>query len=321
MKKIFVLLMLSIVMVSCYDDYVKDFSNNAVYFSNQTDVRTFVVGEGMQIKIGVAYGGGINKVTRNVTFELNNSLITPQILATMQAGTAYIKDAVSTVTTLLPLPTTYYTLSNANTMVINAGENAGYITIKADSAKFLADAATLKANYVLPFNITKSNVDSILVPKRYMVLGLKYENMLFGNYYHGGITTVKDANGIVVKTTTYQTTIPVPESQIWKLTTVAPNSLTINGYSDQTTTKAEMMITLNGGNVTVSSVTGSTKVILPDQTSTYNQNKLLQNRKIFLNYKFVNADGTTSYAKDTLTFRNRIRDGVNEWQDENPSHY
>lgn len=30
---------------------------------------------------------------------------------------------------------------------------------------------------------------------------------------------------------------------------------------------------------------------------------------------------TVSYVTDTLTFRNRIRDGVNEWQDENPDHY
>ena len=37
--------------------------------------------------------------------------------------------------------------------------------------------------------------------------------------------------------------------------------------------------------------------------------------------KYVNSDGNTCYAQDTLTFRNRLRDGVNEWQDENPSHY
>ena len=47
----------------------------------------------------------------------------------------------------------------------------------------------------------------------------------------------------------------------------------------------------------------------------------LQNRKLFLNYRFANGDGTTTYVQDTLTFRNRIRDGVNEWQDENPEHY
>ena len=32
-------------------------------------------------------------------------------------------------------------------------------------------------------------------------------------------------------------------------------------------------------------------------------------------------DGTVTEVTDTLTFRNRIRDGVNEWQDENPQHY
>lgn len=40
-----------------------------------------------------------------------------------------------------------------------------------------------------------------------------------------------------------------------------------------------------------------------------------------LNYKYDNGDGTTTYCIDTLTFRNRIRDGVNEWQDEHPENY
>jgi len=48
---------------------------------------------------------------------------------------------------------------------------------------------------------------------------------------------------------------------------------------------------------------------------------LLQNRKIFLNYKYKDAAGNWCHAQDTLTFRNRIRDGVNEWQDENPANY
>ncbi len=39
-------------MVSCYDDYIKDFDYTTVYFPYQIDVRTFVVGEGMKIEIG-----------------------------------------------------------------------------------------------------------------------------------------------------------------------------------------------------------------------------------------------------------------------------
>lgn len=85
--------------------------------------------------------------------------------------------------------------------------------------------------------------------------------------------------------------------------------------------KPEMKLTLNGGNVTVSSVPGATYEVQPDGASTFNQAKLLQNRKIFLKYKYQNSDGNWCYANDTLTFRNRIRDGVNEWQDENPGNY
>jgi len=63
-------------------------------------------------------------------------------------------------------------------------------------------------------------------------------------------------------------------------------------------------------------------VITPDGESTYNNTKLLQERKLILKYKFTNTVNTFTYhCTDTLTFRNRIRDGVNEWQDENPSHY
>ena len=57
MKKIFVFLIVSIAMVSCYDDYIKDYSYNTVCFPYQIDVRTFVVGEGMKIEIGAALGG------------------------------------------------------------------------------------------------------------------------------------------------------------------------------------------------------------------------------------------------------------------------
>jgi hypothetical protein len=94
-----------------------------------------------------------------------------------------------------------------------------------------------------------------------------------------------------------------------------------NGFSDQTTAKEEMLLTLDGTNITVSTRAGSTFAVVPNGASTFNRAKLLQNRKILLNYMYVNAAGNTCYAQDTLTFRNRIRDGVNEWQDENPANY
>jgi Domain of unknown function (DUF1735) len=323
MKKLFAFLILSIALVSCYEDYVKDFTFDAIYFPNPIDVRTVVVGEGLKVKIGAALGGVIeNTKDRNVNFILDNSLITPALLTSMKASSSgYIKNAVASVTTLSPLPANYYTLSNGSIIVIKAGQHSGTVTLKVDSAVFLADAATLDPNYVIPFYITTADADSILEPYRSAKIGIKYENMLFGNYLHGGVTTVKDVSGTVIETIPYYTSRSQGDTKIWTLTTVAPNAVVSKGYSDQTSTSVkEIVLTLNGTNITVSSAAGSTNTYLADGASTYNGAKLLQDRKILLNYKYV-VSTDTYYCQDTLTFRNRIRDGVNEWQDENPSHY
>lgn len=312
------------VLTACYkDDYIKDFEINSVYFPYQTNVRTLVVGEGMKIQIGANLGGvRTNTKDRNVGFTLDNNLLTPSILNAMKTSSfTHIKEPVNGVTQLLPLPTSYYTLSDNSKMVIKAGQHMGAVTLLVDSVKFLSDAATLKSNYALPFYIQTADADTILEAKRTAVIGIKYENMLFGNYWHGGVTTIKDASGNTISTIKYYTTIPSPETKVWKLTTVGPHTLVTNGYSDVTTSKGEMRLTLDGSNITVSPNAGAKYSVTSDGASTFNRAKLLQNRKIVLSYKYQNADGNTCYAQDTLTFRNRIRDGVNEWQDENPANY
>jgi hypothetical protein len=323
MKKIFALLILAIALVSCYEDYIKDFTYNTVYFPNTIDIRTVVVGEGLKVKIGAALGGVMeNTRDRNVSFILDNSLVTPAKLLAMKASSyAYIKNAVASLTTLSPLPANYYTLSSTSAIVIKAGQHSGTVTLKVDSAVFLADAGTLLPKYVIPFYITTADADSILEPNRSAVIGIKYENMLFGNYLHGGVTTVKDATGTVTQTIPYYTSRSQGDTKIWNLTSVAPNAVASNGYSDKTSTsKKEIVLTLNGTVITLSTATGSTNTYLADGASVYNGAKLLQERKILLNYKYV-VGTSTYYCQDTLTFRNRIRDGVNEWQDEDPSHY
>ncbi|TDE14537.1 DUF1735 domain-containing protein [Dyadobacter psychrotolerans] len=320
MKKIIIAaLFLSVAMTSCYKDYIEDFDYTSIYFPYQADVRTFVVGEGMKIEVGAALAGlRENRQNRIVNFTMDNSLINANILAAMKVGAGYIKDAVATVTALKPIPTTYFTISDNSKMEIKAGNHMGSVLIKADSAAFLKDTATLFPVYALPFYITSADADSVRAAKRSVVVALKYENMLFGNYWHGGVTVVKDATGKVVKTTNYYTTIPTPEIKIMNLKTVAPNALITNKISDQT---GSLKLTLNGGTITVSQANGSAVKVEPDGESTFNRSKLLQDRRIYLKYKYTNADGTTSFATDTLTFRNRIRDGVNEWQDENPDNY
>lgn len=323
MKKIVTLLLFAVYISSCYDDYVKDYDQDGVYFTYQTDVRTFVVGEGMLVKVGVPLSGVlVNDRDRSVRFEFDNSLVNDDILQSMKNGDAYIKSAVSSVTALKRLPDGYFTISDNGKIIIPKGEHSGAVIIRPDSVRFLSDPETRFATYVLPFRLTIADADTILESKNYSVVAFKYENMLFGNYWHGGETTEKDANGNTVNVRKYYTSIPSPDSKAWTLTTVSPNSLVTNGVSDQSSlSKPQFQITLNNGNVIISSVVGANYEVQPDGTSSFNQAKLLQDRKIFLNYKYQLTNGNWCYAKDTLTFRNRIRDGVNEWQDLNPSHY
>lgn len=318
-KRIAVALGLTMALSACYDDYIKDFDYTSVYFMYQTNARTFVVGEGMSIEVGAALAGvRENRQDRVVGFQMDASLVNANALEAMKTGAGYIREAVSGVDTLKPLPADYFTISDNSRMVIKAGAHMGSVVIKADSARFLKDAATIRAGYAIPFYITSADADSIVGAKRSAVVALKYENMLFGNYWHGGVTTVKDASGKVVKTVKYYTTIPSPEAKIFKLKTVAPDALVTNMVSDK---EGSFKITLDGNAIKISKADGSAIDVKPDGTSTFNRAKLLQERKLFLSYKYENEDGTTSFAQDTLTFRNRIRDGVNEWQDENPDHY
>lgn len=323
MKKILFLILLSITAVSCYEDYIYDFDYSAIYFPYQTDVRTFVVGEGMTVEIGADLSGVRENVKdRNVTFELQPSLVNLDLQNKLRGGSAYIKDYVPDplVQAIAPMPTNYYSLSDGNTIVIKKGQHMGSVKVKADSTNFLADPLNINAVYVIPFSIVDADADTILESKRTAMIGFRYENMLFGKYWHGGSALV-NRPGKSDTTMNYFTVIPSAEAKVWTLKTASPNSLYTNGYFDQTTTKNEMLLTLNGENVTVSTVVGSTSAVTADGISSFNKAKLLQNRKIFLKYTYTGANGYTYHCTDTLTFRNRIRDGINEWQDANPSHY
>jgi hypothetical protein len=321
-KKYLAMLFMATALTSCYEDYVIDFDYNAVSIPLQFDVRTFVVGEGMKFDFGVEIGGiRENSHDRIVTYQIDNSLITPAALARIQGGPSYMSSVSAGVTTLLPLPANYYTLTNNSQMVIKRGEHQGKITVRPDSAAFLSDPATLIPNYAIGIRLLEADADSIIEGKRTQVIGVKFENMLFGNYWHGGAALVNRPDKADT-TLAYYTTIPVSDAKIWALKTSSPNSLYALGYLDQVTGKNEMLLTLNGNTVTISPVAGSTWTIVPEGQSSFNRSKLLQNRKIFLNYSYQDTvSGYTYHCKDTLTFRNRMRDGVNEWMDENPSNY
>ena len=331
MKKILALLVLAVAMVSCYEEYLLDYPYTSIYFYLQQDVRTFVVGEGVKFKVGATLGGvRENTRDRDISFTFDNSLINAYRLDRMQfASQAYIRDATAGLGALQLLPATHYTISDNSTITIPAGYHTGTVTITATDAFFNDSVNTCKkSTYVLPFRLTSADADSLLYAKRTNVVGTMFENMLFGNYWHGGAAVVdRSAAGKADTTIRYKTTIPIPENMIWTLTTTGPTTLTCNGYYNTQVTagKKFMKLVLKGTNLYLSAgpdaITGYT--LAPDGTSIYNNPKLLQDRKLILKYKLTQtaAPNYVYHCTDTLTFRNRIRDGINEWQDENEANY
>ena len=114
MKKIGVFILLAAGLTSCYDEYVKDYDYDGVYFPYQENVRTFVVGEGLKIDVGAVLAGVLeNNKDRVVRYQIKNDLVTPDALARMKSGQNYIKNSVVGVNELLPMPADYYSLSNS----------------------------------------------------------------------------------------------------------------------------------------------------------------------------------------------------------------
>ncbi|MBP5636411.1 MAG: DUF1735 domain-containing protein [Bacteroidales bacterium] len=324
-----ILALAALCVVSCYDDYVGDYSVTGCGFANQTDVRSLIVGEGMTFSTGVALGGAIdNEEDRAVNFGVDYSLVSGQTYSALKGHTfAYIANLMKNVPSISALPANLYELKTDSgmpgTVIIRKGTHLGVITVKVDSAAFLADAGRLYPKQVIPLVITGTDGTDIIKGRESTVIGVRYENMLFGNWYHGGYAKVTDASGNELRTETYSTTIPQADNLVWTLTTTGPFELTANAVgSEFNGSAAQMKLTLGADDsITVSAVPGAKYDVQPDGESRFVRSKLLQDRKIVLNYKYVAGGGETVHAHDTLTFRNRLRDGVNEWQDENKSHY
>lgn len=345
MKKWLFILSLSLVLTGCYDDYVKDYSTSGIYVAYQYDLRTFVIGEGMQFDFTVGLGGVIdNTCDRKVKVAIDEALVggdlsmfaddaTPAPFTALDGmlGNApigalsqgYVTTDVKAqkLAALTPLPASYYTRPAVENMVIRKGAYTASVTIKADSAQMLADPQSFKPYYALAFRIEQADADMVPMAKSFSVIAVRCENTFYGNYYHGGKSIVRNnLTGDVVSQDVYPTTVPeTNNNRIYVLSTASANSVTTNRAGNAA---GKLRLTFEGENIRVAFVDHADRVVEPmEDGCKFNNARLLQNRKLFLNYKFDNGNGTTTFVQDTLSFRNRMRDGINEWQDENPEHY
>lgn len=184
MKKFLLPIIGLFVFASCNKDVeFPDYKYQTVYFAYQYPVRTLTFGEDIfntdldnQGKCRImATTGGVyySKKNLNIGITVDNSLLGTGLLF----GTG--KDEI------LPMPNNYYSLA-ANSIVIPEGELTGGVDVQLTEA-FFNDPKAIKNTYVIPLKITdKSNADSILKGKDFILYAIKYVNTWHGNYLRRG---------------------------------------------------------------------------------------------------------------------------------------
>ena len=216
MKKIlFILLAITgCVFTSCENQEWEfpDFEYTTVYFAYQTPVRTITFGEDVwdtsldnqgQCQIMATIGGVYsNDKDRTISFQIDNSIVDD---ITFADGSE-----------IKAMPSSYYTLSDNNKIVIPKGKLLGGVTVQLTDA-FFADPEATTGKYVIPVRMTDvQGADSILSgaplvenprlavagdwdvqPKNYVLYAVKYISQYDSWYLRAGTDVYSDARGTV----------------------------------------------------------------------------------------------------------------------------
>jgi len=287
MKRIPYLILLAglgFMLNSCekYEEYMVDYQYSAVYFPHAAIDRTVIVGEYMEIGVGISLGGRFeNNSEEWATYELD-----PDILS----GTEY---------TLLPEE--YYSMDNSGTITIPEGKFQGFTTVTIDPELFCADSLALTSSYALGFRLLETSVDSILTGMESTIISFKYINTYDGNYYHKG-RAIGYSEGNPVDTMMY------PEDDVWSLATFSTDGVTAPEMGNISGNAYLMDLVINPDNsVSIRKNPFAGKDVTA-QSGEYDPDS----RTFILEYSFSHEEKEYT-ANDTLIFRNRIVDGVNQW--------
>lgn len=299
-KYLLTTLLLTIIVVSCdsYEDYLVDtIGFKSVYFSNKDYIedggRSIVSGEGLEIKIG-AFVGGVKENTQDesVTFEIDQTLLD---------GTSY---------TLLPED--YYTLENANTITIPKGEFLGLLSVKFDSLKLANDMLMQDFNYALPLKMLSTTTDSILDGNGDIVIPVKLMNTYEGNFYQvGNLKEFFTVTKVLDTAYVYGDKLDGPSTPIRELSSIMMDTVRVNGVANRMGDSFSMKLKIN--------TVDNSVTIIPDPSSQF---QVEENgfslwdpvKRVFtLKYKYSDS-GKDFEVEERLTFRNRVRDGIDEYR-------
>jgi hypothetical protein len=325
MKKIFLILTLTIGLISCENFKIDhpDFTYTSGFFPYQFPVRTLVLGDYIydnandnahKFVVSVAMGGVYdNLMDRSFEIQVDNALCNNILF---KSGGDPIK----------ALPSNYYTLSSATKIVIPAGKMNGGIEVQLTDA-FFADPLAIKNTYAIPIRLKSSaDVDTILVgsspnpkadprvasqwnvaPKNFTIFAVKYINEFHGNYFHYGSSKVKNAAGTEVEATTYSQAY-VENNPVAKLNTSGRYQvmLTTNFRSTIMTGELKMVLSFTGNTCTVTENPGSAYTITGTGTFTAKKFNWGNKERDGIELKYTVSNATNSYeATEVLVARDR----------------
>ncbi|GAB6119479.1 BT_3987 domain-containing protein [Dysgonomonas termitidis] len=273
----------------------------SVYLPNQSYNRNIIVGEGLELEIGVIFSGVVdNRQDRSVSYTIDPSLINT-------AGQ-------------YELPQTFYSFGDSE-IRIPKGQLKGYLPVKLDSLTFLNDPKSLTGEYIIPIRlVSSSTIDSINAGMNYMKLSVSYFAKQHGNYTYSGKITATNAG--VSTETTYANISTVTESYRLLKTTGPTRMRVVADATSQSKDPAKATYSFivdvpvyGGGEISILPDPTSPVVVSPDGKSTYD----VSTKTFRLNYQYAKG-GSTYKVSEELVFRNRIRDVqsnglyINEWR-------
>lgn len=266
MKKILILLILAAGLNACQDNTFVDFDFTGGYFPNQYSVKVFDLANASDTThsfiVPIVMGG----VYKNTQERIFNFEIAPELCN--KALFESTKDTISL------LPSTHYTLSSANQIIIPAGKLNGSIEVKLTDA-FFNDPLASKLHYVIPIRIISvTGLDSVLrgksslnnpdvrvasqwsiLPKDYIMISVKYISQYQGNYFHRGVSVVKDPTEKIIENTIYN-----QNTEIWNLLPKGQNMVYVNGARNSKFLSGNAQINLNinsSGSILITDAAGT----------------------------------------------------------------
>jgi len=331
-KLIFISLSALLMFASCKneDNIFPDYTYTTVYFPYQSPVRTIILGTDYvydnsvdtlhQCMIYATMGGVYsNKTNRTLDVVVDNSLCNKLTYET------------SSGTTVLPMPSSYYTLASSQ-IVIPSGSQMGGVKVQLTDA-FFADPLAVKNTYVIPLRITKvANADSILsgvsivanpnrfilanwatLPKDYILFAVKYKNRWDATYLRRGIEVGKGNGGATAidSTIIYHQKNVESDQAVLSATTQSMTQLLIslNGKNKgNVDVPFSLLMTFDGsGNCNISNPASASYTITGSGKYVKNGDKWggIKRDVLYLTYQ-VNFGTTTHSMTDTLVMRDRV---------------